>query len=403
MIKSDFMFFTNLIYSLSFKRLSLKYLNFGKKKCVFKLIRLNISHILLLLLKDSFKIKYPHMIHLDKLFKIKILFSILILSSIGFNSSMYAQDTTTIQANSEDISDNLDLEAVASIFGESKDLEDFEKRLNDPKTQISNLDLNNDNEVDYLRVMELSNDIKNIHTISIQAVIGKDKYQEVATIDVKKESEKTTTVQVVGNVDMYGPNYCITPHYPIVPVFFTFFWMATYRPWYSPWYWGYHPPYFRPWHPMPYHRYHSNVNIYINRNVTYNRTNVRINNNVNNRTRNNDYFKSNPDKSFNKRNPGVTNRDQLTKNRKPTTRDKATIRDKGINTDKGYKSTGKPVTKPSTRPSSKPSTTKPSTKPSARPSTKPSTRPSTRPSTKSRPSSYSRQSPSRSSHSRTRH
>jgi len=50
-----------------------------------------------------------------------------------------AQDVTTITANSDDISDNLDLEAVASIFGESKDLEDFEKRLNDPKTQISNL------------------------------------------------------------------------------------------------------------------------------------------------------------------------------------------------------------------------------------------------------------------------
>jgi hypothetical protein len=68
----------------------------------------------------------------------------------------FAQDVTTITASSDDVSDNLDLEAVASIFGESKDLEDFEKRLNDPKTQISNLDLNNDGEVDYLRIMETS-------------------------------------------------------------------------------------------------------------------------------------------------------------------------------------------------------------------------------------------------------
>jgi len=352
--------------------------------------------------------------HITNNFKIKMLFSILFLFIIGI-SFTYAQDTTTIQANSEDISDNLDLEAVASIFGESKDLEDFEKKLNDPKTQISNLDLNNDGEVDYLRVMELSNDNKNMHTISIQAVIGKDQYQEVATIDVKKESEKTTTVQVVGNVDMYGPNYYITPVYPVVPIFFTFFWMAAYHPWHSPWYWGYHPPYFHPWHPMPYHRYHSHVNVYVNRSVTYNRTNVRINNNVrvNNTTRNNAYFKNNPDKSFNKRNPGVSNRDQLSNNRKATTRDKSATRDKGINTDKGYKSTGNPVTKPSTKPSTQPSTrpsTKPSTRPSTRPSTQPSARPSTRPSSKpssrpstARPSSYSRQSPSRSSFSRTRH
>ena len=65
-----------------------------------------------------------------------------------------AQDKTTVEATSSDISENLDLEAVASVFGESKDLEEFEKKLNDPKTQISNLDLNEDGEVDYLRVLE---------------------------------------------------------------------------------------------------------------------------------------------------------------------------------------------------------------------------------------------------------
>jgi len=344
---------------------------------------------------------------------------ILFLTSVFFTNKLLAQDVTTIQAANEDVSDNLDLEAVASIFGESKDLEDFEKRLNDPNTQISNLDLNNDGEVDYLRVMETGTQ-KNIHTISIQAIIGKDQYQEVATIDVEKDSKGETQVQVVGNVDMYGPNYYITPVYPVIPVFFTFFWMAAYRPWYSPWYWGYHPPYFRPWRPYPSYRYRANVHVHVNVHNSYNRTNVRMNNNtVNINNKNNSYFKNNSDKSFDKRNPGVSNRDQLTKDRKGTSRNK------GVNTDKGYKSTGKPVTKPSTRPSDKPltrpshkSSTKPSTKPSTRPSTKPSTnpsysKPSTRPSTKpsTRPSnsrsssrpSTSRRPASRSSHMRTRH
>ena len=62
-----------------------------------------------------------------------------------------AQDKTTVSATSSDISDNLDLRAVASIFGDSKDLEDFEYRLNNPKAAISNLDLNDDFQVDYLR------------------------------------------------------------------------------------------------------------------------------------------------------------------------------------------------------------------------------------------------------------
>lgn len=62
-----------------------------------------------------------------------------------------AQDVTTVIATSEDISANLDLEVVASVFGDSKDLEDFKKRRNDPEMQISNLDLSTNGEVNYLR------------------------------------------------------------------------------------------------------------------------------------------------------------------------------------------------------------------------------------------------------------
>ena len=252
---------------------------------------------------------------------------LVLFSFAGFQT--HAQDVTTITASSDDISDNLDLEAVASVFGESKDLEDFEKRLNDPETKISNLDLNNDGEVDYLRVMETAE--KNVHSISIEAVIGKDQYQEVAVIDVQKDSKGTTQVQVVGNVDMYGPNYYITPYYPVVPVFFTFFWVAAYRPWYSPWYWGYRPPYFRPWPPIAPYAYRSNVHVHVNINNTYNRNNVRINNNVRQSTRNNAYFQNNPDKSFNRRNPGVSNRNELANKRQ------AKPADRGVNTDRGYK------------------------------------------------------------------
>ena len=67
---------------------------------------------------------------------------------------LFAQDRTTVNATSNELSDNLDLRAVASIFGDAKDLEDFERQLNDPRNQISNLDLNYDRQVDYLRVIE---------------------------------------------------------------------------------------------------------------------------------------------------------------------------------------------------------------------------------------------------------
>src|SRR5690554_5834951 len=123
-------------------------------------------------------------------------------------SGAWSQDVTTVTATNYDISDNLDLTAVASIFGESKDLVDFEYRLNNPKTQISNLDLNRDGKVDYLRVIETVEE--NTHLIVLQSVLGKDLYQDVATIEVEKDLRNNAVqVQVVGDVFLYGHNYKI--------------------------------------------------------------------------------------------------------------------------------------------------------------------------------------------------
>ena len=68
--------------------------------------------------------------------------------------SIFAQQTVTVEATTDDISDNLDLKAVGIIFGKAKNLEEFEQMINDWRNPISNLDLNYDGEVDYLRVLE---------------------------------------------------------------------------------------------------------------------------------------------------------------------------------------------------------------------------------------------------------
>jgi hypothetical protein len=308
-------------------------------------------------------------------------------------SNVMAQDVTTVEATSSDISDNLDLEAVASIFGESEDLEDFEKRLNDPETQISNLDLNEDGEVDYLRVV--SNSEGDAHLITIQAVLGKDIFQDVATIDVDKDDKGETKVQVVGDVYMYGENYIVEPVYVSPPVMYVYFYSPHYHPWRSPYYWGYYPPYYRPWHPYPPHRYRSNVHVHVNVHNSYHRTNVRYSRNtvnIHNRTRRNDYGSKHPNRSFNKRNPGVSNRSSMVKSRPANnTRPSAGKPTAGKpSTGKSVKKDWKPasgnnnvknnkVTKPTTRPASKPSST-PSTRPASKPSSTPSTRPASKPS-----------------------
>ena len=93
------------------------------------------------------------------------------ISSIGIfciGCQENSVETPEEEATATEISNHLDLEVVISLFGESKDLEDFEKKLNDPERQISNLDLNEDGEVDYLRVVE--NSMNETHLVSVQAV-----------------------------------------------------------------------------------------------------------------------------------------------------------------------------------------------------------------------------------------
>jgi hypothetical protein len=192
-----------------------------------------------------------------------------------FSSTLLAQDRTTVNATNSEISDNLDLRAIASIFGDAKNLEDFERQLNDPKIQISNLDLNDDNQVDYLRVIESVEE--NTHLIIVQAVLGRDTFQDVATIEVEKDrnNQVQVQVQVVGDVYMYGQNYIYEPVYISAPIIYTTFWTPRYRPYCSAWYWNYYPTYYYAWNPYPVFRYRNNVSIHINFNHHYSYVNTR--------------------------------------------------------------------------------------------------------------------------------
>jgi hypothetical protein len=236
-----------------------------------------------------------------------------------FANPIFAQDKTTINASNSEISDNLDLKAVASIFGESKNLEDFERRLNDPKLKISNLDLNYDNQVDYLRVIESIEG--RTHLIIIQAILEKDVFQDVATIEVEKDDNNRMQVQVVGDVYMYGNNYIYEPVYVRTPIIFTYLWVSNYRPYYSSWNWGFYPSFYYYWHPFPIYKYRKNVRTCINYNHRYNYVNVRrsaVAINLHRNLRANSYEVRNPERSFGRRNSSVSNRYELDQNRAST-------------------------------------------------------------------------------------
>ena len=182
--------------------------------------------------------------------RLTYLFAILLISS----AIAWADETITVTATNSDISANLDLKVVAKLFGEAKDLEDFEKKLNDPQQALVNLDLNGDGDVDYIRVIETNNGNK--HLIVLQAVLAKDIYQDVASIYVEKDEAENISVQVIGDEYIYGTNYVIEPVYIYRPVIYDWFWGPYWTCWNSPWYWGYWPGWWRPYACIGYHDYY---------------------------------------------------------------------------------------------------------------------------------------------------
>jgi hypothetical protein len=177
--------------------------------------------------------------------------------------------------------DNLNLYAVLRLFQDCQTLEEFERRLNDENSNINNLDLNYDNEVDYIKVIDHID--RNVHNIVLQVAVGPRENQDVAVITVQQFRDGQVQIQLTGDEELYGRDYIIEPRmddsmagtpnpgyrgntvevyrttpaeiavWPIV----RFIYLPSYHPWYSRWYWGYSPAYWHPWRPYSYHYYYG--------------------------------------------------------------------------------------------------------------------------------------------------
>ncbi len=240
----------------------------------------------------------------------------LIIAMIFAAGQIQAETRVRVKATGYDISDNLDLKAVASLFGESRNLERFERELNDPKNGISNLDLNEDGYIDYLRVIEIAENRK--HLVCIQAVLDKDIYQDVATIEVENERDEYS-ILIVGNHFIYGPDYYIRPVYYRRPVIYSYFYGPYYRPWNSPYYWGYYPRWYKHRRPHPVFHYHKHIHVHINQRNRYDYPEYRNHHHhsdLHMKIGRNDFEKSHPDKSFNKRQNEYKNRREIDMNRR---------------------------------------------------------------------------------------
>lgn len=177
--------------------------------------------------------------------------------------------------------DHFSLEAAIELFKKSSSPEDFEKRLNAPENDANNLDLNEDGEIDYIRVIDNSAD--ETHALVLQALMGENESQDVAVIGIEKQGAENAILQIVGDEALYGEQTIAEPFEEeavkngkdkgpaakrarvriVVNVWFwpsvRYLYAPGYRAWVSPYRWRAYPAGWRPWRPHPWRVFHVRV------------------------------------------------------------------------------------------------------------------------------------------------
>jgi hypothetical protein len=173
--------------------------------------------------------------------------------------------------------ENFSLEGALELFKKAESPEDFEKLLNTEDNYVNNLDLDEDGETDYVRVIDNMED--DVHAIVLQVPLSDDESQDIAVIELEKTGEEQAMLQIIGDEDVYGEQVIVEPYEleskdggkgPQVTVArivvnvwgwpsVRFVYRPGYRVWVSPWRYRHYPVWWKPWRPRPFNVFHPHV------------------------------------------------------------------------------------------------------------------------------------------------
>ncbi|RPD38989.1 hypothetical protein EG028_22895 [Chitinophaga barathri] len=201
-----------------------------------------------------------------------------VLISLLLTTGVQAQDETGLPG------DNFSLEGALEMFKKAGSPQEFEKMLNTKENGVNNLDLNQDGDIDYIRVVNKKDG--DVQLFVLQALVSSSESQDVAVIELEKTGDEHAVIQIVGDEDIYGVSKIVEPkdeesvafndetlsdrpHGPnaaafapsgvIVNVWFwpsvRFVFAPYYTVWASPWRWYHYPVWWRPWRPLAWHVY----------------------------------------------------------------------------------------------------------------------------------------------------
>lgn len=200
----------------------------------------------------------------------------LIFAALVFSYSATAQQDANDEATGLP-GDNFSLEGALELFKKAESPEDFEKLLNAEDSYVNNLDLNEDGDIDYIRVVD--NMDGDVHAIVLQVPVSAEELQDVAVIEIEKTGDEEAILQIIGDEDVFGEQVIVEPFetasydsgkgpqvtvarivvnvwgWPTVRVIYR----PGYRVWVSPYRWAYYPTWWRPWRPHPFHVFRPHV------------------------------------------------------------------------------------------------------------------------------------------------
>ncbi|MES1221811.1 MAG: hypothetical protein ABUT20_40310 [Bacteroidota bacterium] len=188
--------------------------------------------------------------------------------------------------------DNFSLEGALDMFKKASSPEEFEKLINTEDNGVNNLDLDNDGNIDYVKVIDKKDG--DVHAFVLQVAVSEKENQDIAVIELEKTGSDNAVLQIVGDEDIYGEQTIVEPsddavsfanapaeviHGPyaasydnnlpdglIVNVWMwpavRFVYAPAYTVWVSPWSWRLHPVWWRPRRPLYWHAFYPRRVVY---------------------------------------------------------------------------------------------------------------------------------------------
>lgn len=198
----------------------------------------------------------------------KVVFSVIFLLSFVL-SPVFAQDADEDSTGLP--GDNFSLQGALEMFKKANSPEEFEKLINTKDNNVNNLDLNEDGDVDYIRVIGKKEG--DVHALVLQVPISESENQDIAVIELEKTGKENAVLQIVGDEDIYGEQtivepvddennekgadteYLITEKAAVVVNVWLwpsvrFVYAPGYVVWISPWRWRVYPGWWHPWRPL---------------------------------------------------------------------------------------------------------------------------------------------------------